>query len=64
MNVMDAINPKRIFNKFVELFGPRKTVVALGVGASLAIAGMTTVFVAYPDDPKTVTENIVEKEND
>lgn len=79
MNALNMINPKGIFNKLVETFGARKITIALGVGGSLAIAGMTTVFIVYPDDPKpietktvteaaktaveTVTENIIEKEN-
>lgn len=63
MNALNVINPKGVFDKLIETFGVRKVIVALGVGGSLAIAGMTTVLIVYPDDPKPITENIIEKEN-
>lgn len=70
MNALNTFSPKGVFNKLAETFGMRKTIVAIGVGGSLAFVGMTAVFIVYPEDPKTVveavetvTENIVEKEN-
>lgn len=69
MSVLNTFSPKGVFNKLAEIFGMRKTIVALGVGGSLAFAGMTAVFIVYPDDPnivetvQSVTENIIEKEN-